>query len=99
MGAISQFRSFGGLVGLAVATNVLNSYVKSKLSGIITADQLEGLLQSIGIVYTFPPHLQNIVRSTFADGYNLQMKAMIGFAAAQILVLPLMWEKELRRLA
>ena len=99
MGAITQFRAFGGVVGLAVATNALNSLINSRLSSVLTADQLASLLESVQTVATLPPSLQGTVRSAFADGYNLQMRIMIGFSAAQVLALALMLERNARRVA
>ena len=99
MGAQTQFRALGGVIGLAIATNALNSYVKSRLSGSLTSEQLANLLQSIETVRLLPADLQDIIRSTFAEGYDLQMRIMIGFGAAQILMLAMMWEKKLRRVA
>ena len=99
MGAVSQFRALGGVIGLAIATNALNGYVKPRLSNVLSADQLSGLLESVGTVQAFTPDLQSVVRATFGKGYDLQMKIMIGFGAAQVLTLPLLWEKQLRRVA
>ena len=99
VGAVTQFRSLGGVIGLAISTNALNGYVKPRLSSILSAKQLSGLLQYAGIIGTFPAELQGVVRATFGQGYDLQMKVMIGFGVAQVLLLPLMWEKQLRRMA
>ena len=99
MGAQAQFRAIGGVLGLAIATNALNSYVKSRLSVVLTVDQLANLLQSVQSVHLLPPEQQDLVRSTFAEGYDLQMRIMIGFGGAQIIALAIMWEKKLRRVA
>ena len=99
MGAQTQFRALGGVIGLAIATNALNNYVKSRLSDSLTGEQLANLLRSVESVRLLPADLQDIVRSTFAEGYDLQMRIMIGFGAAQILMLGTMWEKKLRRVA
>lgn len=97
MAAVTQFRAIGGVVGLSIGTNVLNSHVKSIFGSILSAEQLSSLLESTEIIAKLPESLQAVVRSTFADGYNLQMRAMIAFSAGQILMLALMWEQKLRR--
>jgi len=99
MGAITQARPLGGAIGLAITTTVLNSYIKSSLRGLLTPEQLGGLLESIDVINFLPPEQQAQVRQSFSHGYNLQMKVMIGFSAAQILVVALMWEKTWRRVA
>jgi len=99
MGAITQFRALGGVIGLAIATNVFNDYVRSKLSKQLAPDQLTYLLESVATgIDSLAPDVQMIVRSVFASAYDLQTKTMIGFAAGQALAVSLMWEKKLRRL-
>ena len=97
MGASNQFRSLGGVIGLAVATNVLSSYVKSKLRSRLTPEQLDSLLQAFANTNSLPVELQKAIQVAYSDGYNLQMKILIGFGCAQILVLALMWERPMRR--
>src|SRR3954468_5778423 len=100
MGAITQFRALGGVVGLSIATNVFNDYVRSKLSMFLTPEQLSALLQSVTSgIDELPSALQPTMRSTFGSAYDLQTKVMIGFAVAQALAVSIMWEKKLRRLA
>ncbi|KAH6675884.1 hypothetical protein B0J14DRAFT_587496, partial [Halenospora varia] len=99
MGAITQFRALGGVIGLAIATNAFNDYVQSELSHRLTPSDLKSLLQSVTTtIGLLPVEVQTIVRSTFASAYDLQMKIMIGFAVAQTLAVSLMWERKLRRL-
>ncbi|MCJ1358859.1 MAG: hypothetical protein MMC33_008859 [Icmadophila ericetorum] len=99
MGAVTQFRALGGVVGLSIGANVLNSHVKSSLAHLLSPEQLGGILESTEIIAKLPESLQFMIRKTFADGYNLQMKATIAFSATQILMLALMWEKKLRRVS
>ncbi|KUJ13244.1 MFS multidrug transporter-like protein [Mollisia scopiformis] len=91
---ISQLRVLGGVLGLAIVTSVTNNFLRSELSRILAADQVELLLQSVGTIDSLPESLQSMTRSIFAHGYNLQMKIMIGFAVAQVPVTLLMWAKK-----
>ena len=75
MGAVTQFRALGGVVGLSIGANVLNSHVKSSLAHLLSPEQLGGILESTEIIAKLPESLQFMIRKTFADGYNLQMKA------------------------
>ena len=99
MGAVTQFRALGGVIGLAIASNVLNNHVQAKLSSVLTPQQLQRLLQNSMELGHFTKDMQSVVRGIYSDSYNLQMKVMIGFGAAQVLGLGLMWEGELRQLA
>ncbi|KAL9106453.1 MAG: hypothetical protein Q9227_008541 [Pyrenula ochraceoflavens] len=99
MGAITQFRALGGVVGFAIATNAFNGYVRSNLRSELSTSQLTQLLQSVTtFIESLPPGIQKQVRSVFASAYDLQMKIMIGFAVAQAVAVLLMWEKKFRRL-
>ena len=98
MGAVIQARPLGGAVGLAITTAALNSYVKSKLSSILTPSELSTLLQSVQIIETLPVDQQDLIRSAFSHAYNLQMQIVIGFSAIQVLVAVAMWEKNFTRI-
>jgi hypothetical protein len=91
--SVVQFRLTGQAIGLAIATGVLNSDLSSKLSGLLTMSQLQSLLRDISIVDTFPQNLQESVGEIFGKAYNLNIKVMIGFAAAQFLAAGLLWRR------
>ncbi|KAJ5692410.1 hypothetical protein N7462_001833 [Penicillium macrosclerotiorum] len=92
-GAIIQLRFLGGAIGLAIASTVLNSLLKKHLHGIISDSDISSLMQSTEIIATFSPEMQEQIREIFADSYDSQFKIMIGFAAAQIPVSALLWQK------
>ena len=94
LGSIAQFRVMGGVIGLAIVTAVFNSFVKSKLGQFLSADQIDNLLKATSSITSLPTEMQEVVRGIFADGYNLQMKILAGFAAAQIPSSLVMWQKK-----
>lgn len=94
MGSVAQFRVMGGVIGLAIVTAVFNSLVKSKLGRFMSPDQINDLLKATGSITSLSAELQEMVRGIFADGYDLQMKILAGFAAAQIPSSILMWQKK-----
>ncbi|KAL4981982.1 MFS general substrate transporter [Aspergillus falconensis] len=82
-GAMIQFRQMGSTIGLSIGSSLLNSYLKSHLAPpVLTASQLESLLQNIRVIFTFPPALQEVTREAFATAFGLQLKVVIGLAAA-----------------
>ena len=99
LGALTQFRALGGVIGLAIATNVLNNHLTSRLQGALSPEELANLLQSAATIAQLPPVLETLVRETFREGFNLQMRIMTGFGAAQILAMAVMWEKKPRKIA
>lgn len=61
----------------------------------IGPERLAAMLQSTAAIHEFPPEMQKFVLDAFADGYNLQMKIMTGFAGVQLLAVGLLWRKKL----
>ncbi|MCJ1467259.1 hypothetical protein MMC07_005883 [Pseudocyphellaria aurata] len=92
-GAIVQFRFLGGVIGLSIASSVMNGYTKNHLSAILSSEALAALLQSTEALTRFAPDVQDKVIKVFAQGYNLQYRIMIGFAGAQFLSVIMMWKK------
>lgn len=90
-GALLQFRVFGGALGLALASAVMNSYLTSHLSQEIGSEYLGAVLQSTEAIKEFPIGMQRLVLEKFAEGYNLQMKILAGFAELQVLCVGLLW--------
>ena len=90
-GALLQFRVFGGALGLALASAVMNSYLASHLSHSIGSEYLAAVLESTEAIKSFPIDMQQLVLERFAEGYNVQMKILAGFAGLQVLCVGLLW--------
>lgn len=93
-GAVIQFRFLGGLIGLSIASNVMNSYLKAHLKDILSSDALVALLKSPKVLATFGPDVQEKVIKVFAQSYDLQYTLMIAFAAAQFPAAVMIWKKK-----
>jgi hypothetical protein len=73
----------GSTIGLSIGSALLNSYIKSHLAPpVLSASQLESLLENIRVIFTLPPELQQVTRGVFAAAFELQLKVVIGLAAA-----------------
>ncbi|KAH8685445.1 MFS multidrug transporter-like protein [Tricladium varicosporioides] len=94
IGAVSQFRIMGGVIGLAIVTAVYKGYVNSRLDIILTESEKYALLQSTESLVTLTPAIQEQVRVIYAGGYNLQFRILIAFAAAQIPASFMMWQSK-----
>ncbi len=86
-GALSQARIFGGSVGLAMATTVLNNRLRTGLSGVLTEDQITSLEKSLTTLRDLSPFEQGQVAQLYADGFNAQMRictylSVVGVIAA-----------------
>ncbi|KAJ5644614.1 hypothetical protein N7507_010625 [Penicillium longicatenatum] len=83
-GTIVQLRFLGGAIGLAIASNILNGRLAHHLKGVLTSHELHLFLENVTTVKSLSPHLQDEVKSVFAESYRTQLIVMIGFAAAQL---------------
>jgi hypothetical protein len=52
------------------------------------------LLERTELVQELPPDTLERVRALFGEAYNLQVKVLIGFAAAKVPVTALMWTNQ-----
>ncbi|TGO77538.1 hypothetical protein BELL_0102g00100 [Botrytis elliptica] len=99
LGGVTQMRILGGAIGVAIATSLLSSNVISALADILPAETVNRLLQNISSVALLSPGDQIAVRTAFAQGYKKQLAMILGFCAAELLAIGLMWERKPRRLA
>ena len=81
-GAVTQMRAMGGTICLAIVSSVMNGWLGSRLPSLLTPQQLAAIQTNPQTIQTFPSILQDSVRGVYADGYNLQFRIIIGFAAA-----------------
>ncbi|KAL4810926.1 major facilitator superfamily domain-containing protein [Aspergillus unguis] len=98
MGTITQMRVLGGAVGVSIATNLINSAVQNQLKGQVPSDILQGIMHDVSSTEGLEESTQKLIRHAFADGYESQLLMVLGFCAAQVLALVLMWERPMRRL-
>ncbi|KAI4685845.1 uncharacterized protein J4E88_003682 [Alternaria novae-zelandiae] len=89
--ATSQFRTLGGLVGIAIVTSISTPYIRSHLTDILPLELAESLLERTELVQTLSPETLERVRQLFGEAYNLQVKVLIGFAVAKVPVTGMMW--------
>ena len=98
MGAIAQFRTLGGTLGISICTNLLNNHLKSGLNDILTKAQVTSLLESAHNIITIPPEQRGLVENVYAEGYRSQVQALTAFSAAALLATFLMLERKPRRM-
>lgn len=76
MGAITQIRILGGVIGVGIGEVILSSKVWSSLGDILTADQVHLLLQSASNIQLFSVEQQAAIRSSYGEAFNLQFRIM-----------------------
>ena len=81
-------------MGLAIVTCVMNRWMATPLLTVLSPNQVEALLETTNALKSFTQAEQLAARAIFGEGYNLQIKILIGFAVAQVPATILMWEKK-----
>lgn len=98
MGGVTQLRILGGALGTSIATTLLNTTVKTKLATKLSASTLAAVLKDVSLVKTLSKTDQVLVRDAFGAGYHKQLAMILGFCAAEVIALVIMWEWPMRRL-
>lgn len=83
----------GGATGLAIVTTVTNRFIKTHLSEISTYTHVHDTIRSRNSLMLLLPSSLGPVPETFARGYKLQMRILIGTSVAQIPFSLRVWQK------
>ncbi|KAL9594715.1 MAG: hypothetical protein Q9219_006879 [cf. Caloplaca sp. 3 TL-2023] len=86
MGAITQTRVLGGVVGIAIAQVVLSSAIRTDLPAILTQPQIDALLQSAASIAELAPEQIGQVQKVYGDAYNAQTRLVMYFAIGSLVV-------------
>jgi hypothetical protein len=86
MGAITQVRVLGGIIGLAIVQAILLASLRSALSALLTPPQLSSILSSTASIASLPPAAELLTRAAYGDASNVQMRIVAGFGGASLLV-------------
>ena len=93
MGAITQVRVLGGVIGIAIGQTIISSRLTSELGPVLGPDKLAALLHSTTAVETFSPEQAAQTMECYGRAFNLQNYIMIGFATAGLLVCGGAWKR------
>ena len=89
-GALLQMRVFGGALGLAIASSVMNNHLTTTITNASVLDQV---LSSIENIRNLDPPTQESVIAAFGGGYKLQFQIMVGFGIAQVVAVALLYRR------
>lgn len=93
MGTITQIHLLGSAIGLALATNLFNNRLESRLPTFLTSEQVKNLLASTDYMGSLAETLQHRAKRVYAEAYDLEMKIMMTFACAALFILLMLIEK------
>lgn len=92
--ALIQFRFLGAAVVLAIVTAAMNSDLKRTFLQWISPLQLAQMLRTTESIQAIPEPLRTMVKDVFLKGYNMQLRILIGIAAAMFPATLLMWQRK-----
>ncbi|XDG03758.1 hypothetical protein ABKA04_003373 [Annulohypoxylon sp. FPYF3050] len=92
--SIIQFRFMGGATALAIVTAVANTWLRGALLDVLNPEEITLVFRRPDTINSLPGALRSTVRLMFAKSFSLQMRILIGFAAAQFPVTFLTWKKD-----
>lgn len=101
MGAITQVRVLGGVVGIAIAQVVLSSSTRSDLPSILSPEQIQHIIAEPSSISSsvLQPEQVLAVRKVFGDAFNQQTRMVMYFACASLVVSLFAFRRELRSFA
>ncbi len=81
IGALTQLRILGAVIGLALAATALTNYTSPRLENILSPEERYQLSQSNLYILQLSPEKAALTRAVYNQGYNLQMKIVLGTSA------------------
>ncbi|KAF2670482.1 MFS general substrate transporter [Microthyrium microscopicum] len=94
VGAVTQVRVFGGVLGSALCQALLNRAVQNDLAGSLPADDLTKLLNIPTRLDKFSPTQTLSVKRAYDRGFVLQNRTLMGFAVAAFVVSLFCYQKQ-----
>ncbi|RYP27387.1 hypothetical protein DL767_007706 [Monosporascus sp. MG133] len=85
MGALTQIRVLGGTIALAICSAILSNHLKKSLAGVITAEELEDISETLASISSLGSERAAEVKYAFAVGYRKQFQLLTGFSGAAFL--------------
>ena len=79
-------------------TAVMNNDVRDKLLTSLGPDVLAQIFHTAEAIGALEEPSRTTVKDVFMKGYNLQLRILVGFAAAELPATALMWQKEAVRI-
>lgn len=94
-GALTQTRSLGGSIGLAVGVIVFNNHIRASqsLANQLTPSQLSDLYKSPLVISAFSHQEQALVAQVYAKAFTQEMQVATYIAAAGFVVSFFTWQR------
>jgi hypothetical protein len=90
---MTQVRTLGGVIGIAIVQAILLSHLRSQLPSVLTPDQLSAVVTSTANISRLSGPVAELTRQIFGEAVNLEMKTATGFAGAALIASLFVWRK------
>ncbi|KAI4724574.1 MFS general substrate transporter [Aureobasidium sp. EXF-10728] len=93
LGAVTQMRQLGGVIGLAVTQAILNGDFRSQLANFLSPGELKAVLLSTENIKKLSAAHKDLTCRAYGTSANMQMRVVTAFAGAAILTSIFAWQK------
>lgn len=93
LGAVTQMRQLGGVIGLAVTQAILNDDFRSQLAKFLSVDELKAVMLSTANIGKLSAAHKDLTCRAYGKSANAQMRVVTAFAGAAILTSIFAWQK------
>lgn len=85
-GALNMMRTLGGAVAVAICSAIHRGYLKDKLSGFLTPEQMAAVQTSSGSIAQLGGEMKQQIGTVFGGSYNRQFLIMLVFTNLNFIV-------------
>ncbi|KAK8052189.1 MFS multidrug transporter [Apiospora rasikravindrae] len=94
IGAITQVRTLGGLMGIAIAQAVVFGEIFLRLEDVLSWDSLDAILESPRAIANLPPHHKVLAIEAYGVAFNILFKIAAGICAAALVACMGIWRRK-----
>jgi hypothetical protein len=93
LGAVTQMRQLGGVIGLAVTQAILNGDFRSQLAKFLSTEELKAVMLSTENIKRLSAAHKDLTCRAYGSSSNAQMRVVTAFAGAAILTSIFAWQR------
>ncbi|KAI4847253.1 MFS general substrate transporter [Aureobasidium sp. EXF-8845] len=93
LGAVTQMRQLGGVIGLAVTQAILNGDFRSQLADFLSTEELKAVMLSTENIKKLSAAHRAMTCRAYGSSANTQMRVVTAFAGVAILTSIFAWQK------
>jgi hypothetical protein len=93
LGAVTQMRQLGGVIGLAVTQAILNGDFRSQLTKFLSTEELKAVMLSTENIKKLSAAHKDLTCRAYGGSANMQMRVVTAFAGAAILTSIFAWQR------